>query len=71
LAYEQIVNATVRGKPGAIRVVPGDPDNSYLIQKLEGAASIVGRQMPINGPYLQPGQILIIRRWIASGAPRN
>jgi len=72
VAYEQIVNAAVRGKPGAIRVVPGDPDNSYLIQKLEGAASIAGRRMPINGPpFLTDGQILIIRRWIANGAPRD
>jgi hypothetical protein len=72
VAYEQLVNAVVRGKPGAIRVVPGDPGNSYLIQKLEGDASIVGRRMPINGPpYLTDGQILIIRRWIANGAPRD
>ena len=70
-AYEQMVNAPSRGKPGAIRVIPGDPDNSYLVQKLEGNASIVGRRMPINGPpYLSDGQIKIIRRWIAIGAPR-
>jgi hypothetical protein len=70
-AYDQLLNAAVRGKPGAIRVIPGDPDNSYLIQKLEGAASIVGRRMPNNGPpYLSDGQILIVRRWIAIGAPR-
>jgi hypothetical protein len=28
--------------------------------------------MPFTGPpYLTDGQILIIRRWIALGAPRN
>ena len=41
-AYEQLVNVAVRGKPGAVRVIPGDPDNSYLVQKLEGATSIAG-----------------------------
>ena len=72
VAYEQLVNVAVRGKPGAMRVIPGDPDNSYLIQKLEGVAAIVGRRMPNNGPpYLQDGQILIIRRWVANGAPRD
>ena len=72
VAYDQLVNASVRGKAGAIRVIPGDPDNSYLIQKLEGRADIVGRRMPFNGPpFLTDGQILIIRRWIAIGAPRN
>ena len=66
------MNFPVRGKPGAIRVIPGDPDNSYLIQKLEGTTGIAGRRMPFNGPpYLSDGQILIIRRWIALGAPNN
>ena len=72
VAYEQLVNAPARGKAGAIRVMPGDPDNSYLIHKLEGSADIVGRRMPLNGPpYLTDGQVLIIRRWIAIGAPHN
>ncbi len=72
IAYSQLVNFPVRGKPGAIRVIPGDPDNSYLIQKLEGTTGIAGRRMPFNGPpYLTDGQILIIRRWIALGAPNN
>jgi Planctomycete cytochrome C len=70
-AFDQLVNIAVRGKPGAVRVIPGDPDNSYLVQKLEGAPSIVGRRMPINGPpYLTDGQVRIVRRWIAIGAPR-
>jgi hypothetical protein len=72
VAYDQLVNVPVHGKPGAVRVIPGDPDNSYLIQKLEGAAGIVGRRMPFSGPpYMTDGQILVIRRWIAIGAPRN
>lgn len=72
VAFDQLVNTPVRGKAGAIRVIPGDPNNSYLIQKLEGTAGIAGRRMPNNGPpYLTDGQILIIRRWIALGAPRN
>jgi len=72
VAYDQLVSAPVRQKPGAVRVIPGDPDNSYLIQKLEGATGITGRRMPQNGPpYLTDNQILIVRRWIALGAPRN
>jgi len=72
VAYSQLVGAAVVGKPGAIRVIPGDPDNSYLVQKLEGSGAIAGRRMPLNGPpFLTDGQILIIRRWITIGAPRN
>lgn len=72
LAYDQIVNVSSVQKPGIPRVKPGDPDGSYLIQKLEGRAGITGRRMPFNGPpYLTDGQILILRRWIEIGAPRN
>lgn len=70
-AYNALVNAPSTGKPGAVRVVPGDPDGSYLIQKLEGTAGIVGDRMPRFGPYLTSGQIDIIRRWIELGAANN
>jgi hypothetical protein len=72
VAYDQIVNVASRAKAGAIRVIPGDPDHSYLVHKLEGSSDIVGRRMPFSGPpFLTDGQILILRRWIALGAPRN
>jgi hypothetical protein len=57
---------------GVLYVAPGSPDGSYLVQKLEGTAGIVGRQMPFSGPpFLTPGQMAIVRRWIEIGAPRN
>ena len=69
VAYDQLVNVPSRGKSGAIRVIPGDPDNSYLVRKIEGAPDIAGRRMPFSGPpFLTDGQILILRRWIAIGA---
>jgi hypothetical protein len=72
VAYDQLVNVPSRNKPGAIRVVPSDPENSYLIHNVEGRPGIVGNRMPNNGPpYLSSGQILILRRWIEIGAPRN
>lgn len=70
-AYATLVNTASVGKRGAIRVVPGDPDASYLVQKIEGAPGIVGVRMPQTPPYLTPGQIAIIRRWIELGAPNN
>jgi hypothetical protein len=69
VAYANLVNVSSRGKVGAIRVIPGDGENSYLIHKLEGRPGIVGLRMPFNGPpYLTDGQILVIRRWIDLGA---
>ena len=71
-AYENLVNRASTAKTGAIRVIPGDPNNSYLIQKIEGTSGIVGERMPrTGGPYLTPGQVLVIRRWIQEGAPNN
>ena len=71
-AYGQVVNVLSSGKPGAVRVIPGDPENSYLIHKIEGRPGIVGERMPrTNGPFLTPGQILIIRTWIQRGAENN
>ena len=45
----------------------GDPNNSYLIQKLEGSAS-VGGQMPLNAPPVEQASIDVIRQWITDGA---
>jgi hypothetical protein len=70
-AYNNLVRKPSARKVGAIIVVPGDPDNSYLIQKIEGRAGIVGVRMPLNGPYLSEGQTLILKRWIEVGAPNN
>ena len=48
-------------------MAPGDPNNSYLIQKLEGTAS-VGAQMPLGAPALDQANIDVIRQWISDGA---
>ncbi len=72
VAYASLVSVASREKPGAIRVEPGDPDSSYLVEKLEGAPGIVGLRMPRSGPpYLTDGQILAIKRWIQLGAPQD
>lgn len=71
-AHAALVNRASVGKAGAVLVVPGDSENSYLIHKIEGRAGIVGQRMPrTGGPYLTDGQVLIIKRWINEGAPNN
>jgi hypothetical protein len=63
-------------------VAAGDPNNSYLIAKLNGkqamvctspAASGTGKRMPFNGDqagksYLTDDQIATISQWITDGA---
>lgn len=72
-AHAQLVNVASNAKPGAIRVIPGDPENSYLVHKLDGRSTIVGLRMPRGaaGPFLTDGQVRVIKRWIELGAPNN
>lgn len=69
--YTALVNVASAQRSGAVLVIPGDPESSYLVRKLEGR-DINGLRMPRNGPpYLTDGQITVIRRWIEIGAPRD
>jgi hypothetical protein len=71
-SYAALVGVRSLLKPSATRVIAGDPENSYLVQKLEGTPGIVGLRMPFSGPpFLTDGQILVIKRWIELGAPNN
>lgn len=66
-SYALLVNAPSAEVPSLQRVQPGNPDASYLIQKLEGTAT-VGSRMPLNGPPLPASTIAVIRQWITDGA---
>lgn len=66
-SYGSLVGVSSSEVSSILRVAPGDPDNSYLIQKLEGSAS-VGAQMPLNAPALLQADIDVIRQWISDGA---
>ena len=70
-SYESLVGTASRQKPSLARVAAGDPDNSYLLHKLETRTDIIGVRMPQRGPYLSDGQLAIIRRWIELGARRD
>jgi hypothetical protein len=69
--YAQLVGVPSRQRPQMMLVAPGDPENSYLVHKLEGRPGIIGLRMPRSGaPFLTEGQMLVIKRWIEIGAPR-
>ena len=53
------------------RVEPGDPDASYLIDKLEGNQAANTQRMPPGGPFLDQATIDMIRQWITDGALDN
>ena len=49
------------------RVNAGNPNQSYLIHKLEGTQT-VGVRMPQGGPFLDQATIDQVRAWIQAGA---
>lgn len=67
-AYASLVNVASAEVGSLRRVLPGDPSNSYLVQKIEGRAA-VGARMPLGGPALSQANIDLVRGWIAAGAP--
>ena len=66
-SYAALVGVPSSEVSSLLRVEPGDPDSSYLVQKLEGRAAVGGR-MPLDQPALPQDTILVIRQWIQDGA---
>jgi cytochrome c5 len=66
-SYAMLVGVASVQRPSTLRVAPGDPNNSYLIQKLEGTAP-VGERMPAGLPALPQNDINVVRQWISDGA---
>jgi len=66
-SFSMLVGVASSEVPSVLRVAPGDPDNSYLVRKLQGSAA-VGEQMPLGQPPLDQSVIDIIRQWISDGA---
>jgi mono/diheme cytochrome c family protein len=67
-SYAALVGVASLEVPTLQRVAAGNPNDSYLVRKLEGAPGIVGSQMPLGGPFLSQATIDSIRQWIANGA---
>jgi hypothetical protein len=77
-AYMELVGVTAMGMgmPGSmaggcmtsqiVRVKPGDPANSLLMQKLDGTQTC-GTVMPPGGKLL-PDELTLVRDWIMAGA---
>lgn len=51
-------------------LVPGDPDASYLVEKINPNPRF-GNRMPSIGEFLTQGQIDLIRTWVLEGARDN
>lgn len=71
-AWTSLVGKTANSDSSRVLVVPGHPEQSFLIAKLRGAlANGEGERMPLRNPPLSEETIQAIEAWIASGAPAD
>lgn len=56
---------------GICNVVPGEPDASFLVEKISSDTPRAGVRMPRDRPPLSDTEIELIRTWIAEGAAEN
>jgi hypothetical protein len=76
MAYAHLVNVLAgECNDGRFRVAPGDPANSYLLDKVLGVDMCSGVQMPqIGGPgedTLPNADLDVITAWVCQGALDN
>jgi hypothetical protein len=69
-SYALLVGVPSDEQPSILRVKANDPDNSYLVQKIQGTAAS-GERMPAGMPPLPQATIDTIRQWITNGATND
>jgi hypothetical protein len=63
-----IINVAADQSPTQQRVVPGSPDMSYLLCKVDpSCTAILGSRMPLGAP-LSSDDVAVLRAWIQEGA---
>ena len=73
-AFSSVVNVAARQLLSMNRVTPNQPDNSYLVHKVQGTHLDVGGsgdRMPQGRSPLSQSDIDLIRAWIQEGAQPN
>lgn len=73
-AFGSVVNVAARELPSMNRVTPNQPDNSYLVHKVQDThmdAGGSGNRMPLGRSPLSQSDIDLIRAWIQAGALPN
>jgi polyvinyl alcohol dehydrogenase (cytochrome) len=76
IAYAQLVGVPASSpscaSSGLLRVAPGNPDASLLLQKMAHVTPVCGTVMPpAMGLTVSEAQLSQVRAWIAAGAPNN
>jgi len=72
-SYEELVGIRALEDPELVRVIAGDPGNSFLYLKLGGDPPVgdipgIGTRMPPRAPPIDEADLDLVRRWIEQGA---
>lgn len=78
-SYDNLFNVSPTNdraqRDGLKRVVPGDPENSFLLTKMNCSLDLAemeyGNIMPLGGQPISEGRLAYLTSWIAEGAPRD
>jgi hypothetical protein len=70
-AHTNLVNQNSEDCGAKTLIVPGSPDQSYLIDKLMGGSICEGDQMPLDEEPLPAAGVRTFVNWICAGAPDN
>lgn len=80
-AYDELVGHAADARSGALRVKPGDPDASFLVDKLTGRLNHdEGKRMPLDaktGTPIEPNPLDsayiegVLAQWIRAGAKND
>ena len=69
-SFDDLVNAPSNEQPGRFLVVPGQPLDSVLFEKINCDVPNFGMRMPRGRPPLPLSEQALIFDWIMLGAPR-
>ncbi len=69
-SFANIVNVASVQMPTLMLIAPNNPDDSYLVRKVEGSG-IVANRMPLGQPPLDQSLIDDLRAWVEAGALDN
>jgi hypothetical protein len=67
--YADLVDVAASQCGDRLRVEPGQPDTSYLLDKLLGVDMCLGTRMPKAATPYSAEQIDLVAAWICQGAP--
>lgn len=68
IEHEHLVGRIAVQCSGRLLVAPGEPESSYLVDKLRGERLCCGTRMPQGDPPMAASDQATIERWICQGA---